>query len=88
MLTLKQEKYSGLGYLWCTDTNNRHFTSWLQFADDAIIVSNNDKNAQVLLNVFIAWCEWSGMLIRIEKTHSLTYRIIIDVKYNVNSIII
>ena len=67
METIKQESYSSLGYLWNTNTGQVHVNSWLQFADDAIIISNNDKNSQVLLNIFIAWCEWARMPIRVDK---------------------
>ena len=41
--------------------------SWLQFADDAAIISSSVKNTQQLLDIFKAWCEWSGMIIRLDK---------------------
>ena len=41
--------------------------TWLQFADDAAIVSNNSSDAQSLLNIFIAWCNWANMTIRLDK---------------------
>ena len=42
--------------------------SWLQFADDAAIVSNNSSDAQSLLNIIIvAWCHWANMTIRLDK---------------------
>ena len=68
MLTINQPKYATLGYLWSTSTPNKaEQRSWLQFADDALIVASNDRNSQILLNVFSAWCKWADMLIRIDK---------------------
>ena len=43
---------------WCT---------WLRFANDAAIVSNNSSDAQSLLNIFVAWCNWANMTIRLDK---------------------
>ena len=44
MQTLAQSKYKKLGYLWGT---NDHLVqrAWMQFADDAVIISDNDKNS-------------------------------------------
>ena len=39
-----------------------------------IIISNNDKNAQSLLNVFSAWCTWADMRIRIDKCSTFGMR--------------
>ena len=41
--------------------------SWMQFADDAAIVSSNVSNSQQLLDIFKAWCNWAGMTIRLDK---------------------
>src|SRR6218665_634717 len=41
--------------------------TWLQFADDAVIIANNLTVAQSLINIFAAWCNWSGMSIRLDK---------------------
>lgn len=73
MRTICQPKYKHLGYLWGAKDNARE-RCWLQFADDAIIVSSSDKNAQTLLNVFSAWCGWAGMQIRIDKCQSFGMR--------------
>jgi hypothetical protein len=64
MMTLKQKKYSQLGYLWSTTSNSKIHRSWLQFA---LLIGYNDKSVQVLLNVFQAWCQWSRMQIRLDK---------------------
>src|SRR2546425_888843 len=67
MLTIKRPEFEQAGYLWSTSSTSKVHRSWLQFADDALLVSYNDKNLQVLLNIFQAWCEWAGMLIRRDK---------------------
>src|SRR6218665_2487710 len=41
--------------------------SCLKFADDAVIIASNVKNTQQLLNIFVAWCNWADMLIRLDK---------------------
>ena len=38
--------------------------TWLQFADDAAIVSNDSSDAQSLLNTL---CNWANMTIRLDK---------------------
>jgi hypothetical protein len=73
MLTIKQPRYATLGYFWSTLSASIE-RSWMQFADDALIVASNDKNAQILLNVFVAWCKWSDMLIRIDKCSTFGLR--------------
>jgi len=73
MRTINQPQYKQLGYLWGTN-NSVRARSWLQFADDAIIVSGSDRNAQTLMNVFTAWCTWSGMMIRIDKCQTFGMR--------------
>ena len=66
MLTLSKPELKGLGYIWGakTTTSNR---SWLQFVDDAVIISNSIYNSQALLNIFLAWCYWANMIIRLDK---------------------
>ena len=68
MMTIRQEKYMHLGYLWNTSAKCTYRKTWMQFADDAIIISNNNKNMQSLLNVFQAWCTWSGVVMRLDKS--------------------
>jgi len=43
MLTVAQPKYKQYGYMWGTDTSLTE-RSWMQFADDAVIIANNDKS--------------------------------------------
>jgi Reverse transcriptase (RNA-dependent DNA polymerase)/zinc-binding in reverse transcriptase len=66
MVTLKQPEYTSLGY-YSKSMNKSIARSWLQFADDAAIVASSVKNAQCLLNLFQAWCHWSGLEVRHDK---------------------
>ena len=40
---------------------------WFQFADDAAVITNGEKENQLLLNSFTRWCQWSSMIIRVDK---------------------
>ena len=40
---------------------------WFQFADDAAVITNEEKENQLLLNCFTRWCQWSNMIIRVDK---------------------
>ena len=73
MITLKQPKYATLGYLW-SNVSITVQRMWMQFADDALVIASKDKNAQILRNVFDAWCRWARMLIRIDKCTSFGMR--------------
>jgi hypothetical protein len=66
MNVLKTPDYSSLGYIWGA-TNRQQHCQWLQFADDAAIVSRNVEGTQALLNTFVAWCLWAGMDLRLDK---------------------
>jgi hypothetical protein len=66
MITLSKPELVSLGYIWGGKTA-ANIRSWLQFADDAAIISNCCKDAQALLNIFSAWCKWANMIIRIDK---------------------
>ena len=43
---------------------------WFQFADDAAVISGHERASQILLNRFTVWCQWSGMMIRVDKCSS------------------
>jgi hypothetical protein len=73
MRALGQAKYKQLGCMWGKNSNIQE-RAWLQFADEAITIASSDKNAQTLMNVFVAWCSWAGMKIRIDKCHSFGMR--------------
>ncbi len=40
---------------------------WFQFADDAAVITGQESENQHLLNRFAIWCQWSDMVIRVEK---------------------
>ena len=65
---IRQEKYKQLGFS-THDENDRLFnpTHWFQFADDAAVVTTDERENQLLLNCFTKWCQWSNMLIRVDK---------------------
>ena len=64
VLLLPQYKQLGFSY---GPRGQRKQRSWLQFADDSVIVTRDQASAQSLLNLFQAWCAWSGMTIRRDK---------------------
>ena len=66
MQTLAKSELNNLGFIWGPQ-HTPFECSWLQFADDAAIVSNSPNDTQTLLNIFVAWCDWSGMTIRLDK---------------------
>ena len=66
MQTLNKPSLRQLGYIW-GPSQSMFDCTWLQFVDDAAIVSNNSSDAQSLLNIFVAWCNWANMTIRLDK---------------------
>ena len=66
MQTLAKPDLQNLGFIWGPEQSISKF-SWLQFADDAVIVSSCVKDAQTLLDIFTSWCAWSDMTIRLDK---------------------
>ena len=40
---------------------------WFQFADDAAVITGQESENQPLLNRFSLWCQWSDMIIRVDK---------------------
>ena len=65
---IKAEKYKQLGFS-PHDQNDRMFqpVHWFQFADDAAVITSNEKENQLLLNCFTRWCQWANMIIRVDK---------------------
>ena len=65
---IKQEKYNQFGFS-PHDENDRlfHPVHWFQFADDAAVTTTNERENQLLLNCFSRWCQWAGMVIRVDK---------------------
>src|SRR6218665_129799 len=66
MPPLEKSELANLGYIWGPKEAPQSCT-WLQFANDAVIIANNLTAAQTLINIFAAWCNWSGMSIRLDK---------------------
>ena len=58
------ENYQNLGFKHNSNLNPRH---WFQYADDASITTGLERENQILLNAFTRWCEWSMMIIRVDK---------------------
>ena len=66
MRIFREKKLEKLGYIWGPDGNSNE-CSWLQFADDAVVISNSVRDAQTLIDIFAAWCARLGMDIRLDK---------------------
>ncbi|CAB4002828.1 Hypothetical predicted protein [Paramuricea clavata] len=60
---IKAEKYRQFGFSFKL-LNPIH---WLQFADDAAVITGQESENQHLLNRFSIWCQWSDMIIRVDK---------------------
>ena len=66
MKTLDQPRFKNLGFIW-GPKSSMFEQSWLQYADDAVIISNNVQDTKLLLQIFNSWCHWSRMIIRLDK---------------------
>ena len=65
---VKQEKYNQLGFSPHEDNDRLfHPVHWFQFADDAAVITTNERENHLLLNCFSRWCQWACMLIRVDK---------------------
>ena len=51
----------------CFSFNFLNPIHWFQFADDAAVITGLESENQHLLNRFSIWCQWSSMLIRVDK---------------------
>ena len=60
---IKAEKYRQFGFSFKL-LNPIH---WFQFADDAAVITSQESENQHLLNRFSMWCQWSDMIIRVDK---------------------
>ena len=65
---IKEDHYNQSGF----HIKNNYVSSlrpvhWFQFADDAAVVTGQESENQVLLNRFSIWCNWSDMIIRVDK---------------------
>ena len=64
---VKKDHFSQLGFKYFQYLLPKH---WMQFADDAVAISGQEYENQILLNAFGRWCAWSEMLIRVDKCHT------------------
>ena len=64
---IKTDKYRQFGFS-LQFLNPVH---WFQFADDAAVISSQESENQHLLNRFSIWCQWSNMIIRVDKCSTL-----------------
>ncbi len=60
---IKTDKYRQFGF----STKLLNPVHWFQFADDAAVISGQDSENQHLLNRFSIWCQWSDMIVRVDK---------------------
>ena len=60
---IKSDKYRQFGFS-STFLNPLH---WFQFADDAAVITGQESENQHRLNRFAIWCQWSDMIIRVDK---------------------
>ena len=72
---IKSEKYRQLGF-WKSSENGIPLNPihWFQFADDAAVVSGQEKENQMRLNRFTIWCQWAQMIIRVDKCSTFGIR--------------
>ena len=50
-----------------------HPVHWFQLADDAAVITINEREIQLLLNCFSRWCQWAFIQIHVDKC--TTFRI-------------
>ena len=47
---------------------------WFRFADDVAVITGQERENQLLLNCFTIWCQWAGMVIRVDKCATFAMR--------------
>ena len=65
MRLLESPGYKQMGYFWGKQLNQQ--CSWLQYADDALIIANSLQPTQGLVRLFEAWCDCAKKDIRLDK---------------------
>ena len=73
MKTVNSKPFENQGYIWGPNTNLFE-RSWLQFADDMALIAHNVKSAQALIDINVAWCNWTGMQLRTDKCQAFGMR--------------
>ena len=61
---ISAENFQNLGFKHNSNVNSRHL---FQYAVDASITTGLERENQILLNAFSRCCEWSMMIIRVDK---------------------
>ena len=65
---IRQEKCKQVGFSPHNETDRLYnLIHWFQFADDAAVVTTDERKSLLLLNCFTKWCQWSMMKIRVDK---------------------
>ena len=67
---IRTDKYRQFGFI----TKFLNPIHWLQFADDAAVITSQSTENQHLLNRFSIWCQWSEMIIRVDKCSTFGIR--------------
>ena len=63
---IKAEKFRQFGYSNNNDSGLSFWpVHWFQFADDAAVITGQERENQLLLNCITIWCQWTGMIIRV-----------------------
>jgi len=65
MSTLSVPRIQSLGVLWGDGVTR---SMWAQFADDAAIIADSLRGAQLLLSLFQRWTSWADLTIRPDKS--------------------
>ena len=47
---------------------------WIQFANDAAVITGLEDENQILLNHFTLWRNWAGMIVRVDKCLTLSIK--------------
>ena len=63
---IKSEKYQQFGF----SGKLLNPVHWFQFADDAAVITSQESENQHLLNRFEIWCQWSNMIIHVNKCNT------------------
>ena len=66
MRILKEKRLKNLGYIWGPEGHSNE-CAWLQFADNAVLISTSTNDALTFIDIFVVWCSWSKMEIRLDK---------------------
>ena len=69
--SVESQEFQQLGYQYDQNLRRRN---WYQFADDAVILTGEQDENQLLLNAFTRWTEWATMIIRVDECRTFGIR--------------